>query len=1271
MSLKNLPPTLKILTINARGLRNKTKRLGFFSWLSSLDFDIHFIQETHCSSKKDAKIWSQEWGGKTLWSFGASNSRGVAILFKRGFICKIDDIVEDKHGRYIKCSLEVNDVKYNVVNVYCPNIEIDRIAFINNFNQLVEQDIDNIIGGDFNCALNNDLDRKNCNIKVDAGQKELMKFIENFDLQDVFRRRNPYAKCYTWVGRNRFSRIDYWLTSKSMDYKIRNVDIKLCPYSDHDAVCIYVNTSETEYGKGVWKMNADILKTDEFINEFYKAWNIWQSEKDRYPSQRFWWDIVKKRLKQLTIRVSTKIRAADKFNELRLNDEISMLRDKKDKGQDVELDLFEKNRELRDIFTKRAKGAFVRSRAQWMEEGETSSRYFHNLEKSHAKEKLWNVILDENNHERYTIKEIMNVQYNFYKQLYSTQNTDKDYSEFIPGCKKLSEESKLLLDAPLHKSEIKKAIFAMKDNKTPGTDGIIIEFYKQFYDHIENELFQVYETVFNDEELCHTQYLAIIRSIYKKGDRKNLKNWRPISLQNVDAKIISKVLAERLKLVLGELISVDQQGCIPGRFIGKNIRLIQDVINEIDDKNIVLLLDQEKAFDRVEWDWLFATLSDYGFGPTFIKWLKIIYKHPKSTILVNGYLTKYFDVTRGIRQGDSLSALLYIIQSEPLSEKIRKCEEIKGITLNGYNENLEVKISQFVDDTTVFLENKSMLHALFNIIDKFSKLSGSKLNMNKCKAFTVSRIEKECADIQITSSPEKILGIYMAKDMCYNKIWENKIKKVESILSVWNMRNLSFRGRIYILKSLGLSAILFEAEMHEINGYLIKKLVGVMFKFIWNNRPSLVKRDICYLPSMQGGLNMFNLSTVIKAKRVKFILRILEGQLDEPWKILPMKYFKSLDDVFGIRYFLLKTTDSTNLINKLEIPQFYKECLLSYQEFIRKTGLFKDFDEIPWCNTNIRFMNECISFPFWSKNGFQSISQIISPTGLVKAENIEIKLPRYPAKYFEISRLKKSIPGAWKTNTFHEKTKLFELSINEILNINLSTGKKLIKKLGILSSKDICELLMRSEEVKIKSFEYWSQKMQLCDSFWSKYFSLCTNNILLPRKILDFNWKIFHGVLNTEKRLQVMKLSNGKCVICNEFESTEHLFCHCNSLETFWNIVEKIIKSISPNIVICDRTKILGYINVNTKAEKSMVINFLISLGRFVIWKRRNCIKYEKTVIDIKRSILWFLNDVKYVIRCLLFSINKCKRYKIYMLAISQQTDHVFEQIRNNPYDLI
>ena len=78
----------------------------------------------------------------------------------------------------------------------------------------------------------------------------------------------------------------------------------------------------------------------------------------------------------------------------------------------------------------------------------------------------------------------------------------------------------------------------MKDNKTPGTDGIIIEFYKQFYDHIENELFQVYETVFNDEELCHTQYLAIIRSIYKKGDRKNLKNWRPISLQNVDAKII-------------------------------------------------------------------------------------------------------------------------------------------------------------------------------------------------------------------------------------------------------------------------------------------------------------------------------------------------------------------------------------------------------------------------------------------------------------------------------------------------------------------------------------------------------------------------------------------------------------------------------------------------------------------------------------------------------------------------------------------------------------
>ena len=114
-----------------------------------------------------------------------------------------------------------------------------------------------------------------------------------------------------------------------------------------------------------------------------------------------------------------------------------------------------------------------------------------------------------------------------------------------------------------------------------------------------------------------------------------------------------------------EIIHDDQRGCVPSRYIGENIRLIDDLLFEIQNLNdnpVVLMLDQEKAFDRVEWNWLFATLETYNFGSTFIGWLKTLYKDAKSSILTNGVQTEYFEISRGIRQGDTLSALLYIIQ---------------------------------------------------------------------------------------------------------------------------------------------------------------------------------------------------------------------------------------------------------------------------------------------------------------------------------------------------------------------------------------------------------------------------------------------------------------------------------------------------------------------------------------------------------------------------------------------------------------------------------
>ena len=194
------------------------------------------------------------------------------------------------------------------------------------------------------------------------------------------------------------------------------------------------------------------------------------------------------------------------------------------------------------------------------------------------------------------------------------------------------------------------------------------------------------------------------------------------------------MLAERLKIVLPEIINEEQSGCVKGRKIGHSIRLVEDVFETLDDESLMLITDKMKAFDLVEWEWLFFVLKRFGFGEIFINWIKIMYQGMKSAVLTNGYVSTYFELTRGIRQGDSLSALLYIIQSEPLAECIRQSNCIRGINIVCENTTCELKGSQYVDDSTNILKDSNQVSECLNVISRYGSASGSRINGDKTVA---------------------------------------------------------------------------------------------------------------------------------------------------------------------------------------------------------------------------------------------------------------------------------------------------------------------------------------------------------------------------------------------------------------------------------------------------------------------------------------------------------------------------------------------------------
>ena len=234
------------------------------------------------------------------------------------------------------------------------------------------------------------------------------------------------------------------------------------------------------------------------------------------------------------------------------------------------------------------------------------------------------------------------------------------------------------------------------------------EFYEFFRDNIKNSLSDAIKTYFISGELFASQNQAVIKLIEKKdGDKRLIKNWRPISLLNIDTKLISKVIAIRLKKVLNNLISENQIAYLNNRFISEGSRLISDII-EITDllqiEGILLTVDIEKAFDSVNHLFLISAFDKYGFKKDFIRWTKLLLKNQESCIINGEQTTNYFKLERGAIQRDPLPAYLFILVLEIAFIKIKRNPNVKSLNVC----NNDFLYTAYADDTTFFYKMQNL-----------------------------------------------------------------------------------------------------------------------------------------------------------------------------------------------------------------------------------------------------------------------------------------------------------------------------------------------------------------------------------------------------------------------------------------------------------------------------------------------------------------------------------------------------------------------------------
>ncbi len=373
--------------------------------------------------------------------------------------------------------------------------------------------------------------------------------------------------------------------------------------------------------------------------------------------------------------------------------------------------------------------------------------------------------------------------------------------------------------------------------------------------------------------------LGVISILYKnKGSRLKLENYRPLSLLNTDYKILTKVFANRIKKIVGSIISPSQAYSIPGRDITDTVCTIRDVVDSMGkdgEGGLILCMDLNKAFDRVEHSFIEQVMRKFGFGERILRWINLLYSKSKSCVKINGVLTNDFPLERSVRQGCPLSALLYSITAEPLATLIKRDKEIRGIQMPYGGMSI---IHQYADDTTFTVKDIGGIHRILKHMETYGKASGAKINVDKSEIMSVGGvdIEGENTPFKITKEYTKILGVNIGVNVkeARDVTWTGILNKIKQVLQFWRLRDLRLKGRVVVVNSLLLTKCNYVMGAIDLPDWVLNAMREVVNIFLWGGKGVKISTKTLIADYKEGGLKLADLDVKRKAIRVKTIKKI-------------------------------------------------------------------------------------------------------------------------------------------------------------------------------------------------------------------------------------------------------------------------------------------------------------------------------------------------------------------------------------------------------------
>jgi len=1141
---------LIILTQNCRGLNNNMKLKHLMSNKSRIVKNDHFIlalQETYLID--DSTIG---WCGTHVFTKAESIHSAGCITFFPDTVRIIEkkDIDDKGHG-HLAVVEGLGDKLAIVINVYAPvrSLNNQQKIFYETLEMLIDEletkyvmyEPNLLIMGDFNLPLEPEMAN---NSSEKARARALSEYFSSLGLVDCWKQED---KRTTLKGGN--SRLDRIL------YRIQN-EVKATlkidwtfTKSDHSMVNLMLeDRMPRQRGRRIVSLPTYIMDIPtekqsviegmlEFKNMIEEGWNSHTKLEFLKTGLR---TVVGEIIKQRNRREREELEGIQTELERRMTFTRTIsLRAMEENQNEIEVLFARRN----NILEAKCEAMAAKAKMKWFHEGEKPSKYFLNIIRKRRavtdiKELEINGLVTTN--ENNIKSEITAFYKNLYEQGGSQNNIDDDFFMNVNNIPTAVADA---LTVPLLKDEILQTLKTCSDS-APGPDGIPYSYYRHLWDIFGDIIVESWQDSLNNDTLPPSHRNSILKLLPKEGKNlTKLNNWRPITLSNCDHKLITKCYAKRMTSILQSHLHPNQTAYLPGKQIHDNLRLL-DIINKQAEDSIMIALDAKKAFDSITHEYIRKILEKYGLG-SFIPIFNLLYSEQKVDIAINGDVIPGYNIKNGVKQGDSLSCILFILGMDPLIRNIEDNPNIGRVQIPACS---TPKILAYADDVTCITDSVDGIKEIFKEYERLSKASGLMLNADKTEiinrnARSYSFRYMNVGHRVISKKEAKINGIYFNcnNDIMKQRNYEMLCAKINSALLLWQTRRLSLLGKILIYKTYGLSQLIYVLTVVELDPAQYKQIHLMFTNFLWgrdmnngSNRNRISWQRLNN-PIEKGGFGMIHFKDIIDSIRCRQFGKMFEEKYTHPLKQCILNENKSYASWQCLKEGADLTAKSTVEILKNNLLKTIKN--LSNDEIASDTLLIQRLAEIETFHTiknNKRMDDEAmILVHHWGCANLKDVFVQSRQHRTVLAICRRIMT----AKFFRIVKL------------IHQRN--INPQIDQAVKIMLAS--KNYKHIAEVTSKEFRLLLQNKNSCNVNKVG------ERFDEHTSKaYFAQIKR--LISTKHKNTLLRVWNGDCLSYSRLHRFGIvETDRCPRCNEFDSPEHMLLTCEFSKQTWELLQQKI----------------------------------------------------------------------------------------------------------------